>query len=210
MADGPRNMPALRDARAGTSAGEGMNWLKVGAMLSSNLFLVASCTGIMGASISASKHIGGKYMARGEAPDSRMIVIASIPDPAVPGRRKLASVSLRGLPEFQSAQPDHTFVIPAGEGRIGGGGMPTSYRATPLGAGGVLVETDTPYDDMFGLRVVGTYEATERQVRPIYTNSNIWFGNFAVGVMGAVMLRLIGSMLQWVQRRRQQRDERSE
>jgi len=202
--------PSTRTPRAGTSGGEGVKWLKVGAVLSSNLFLVTSCAGIMGASISAAKHFGGKYMARGEAPDSRMIVLASIPDAAVPGRRKLESVTLRGLPEFQSANPDYTFVIPAGEGRIDGGVLPTSYRATALGADGVLVETDTPYDDIFGLRVVGSYEATEREVRPIYTNSNTWFGNFAVGVAGAYILRMIGSILQWVERRRQQRDEPSE
>lgn len=34
------------------------------------------------------------------------------------------------------------------------------------------METDTDYDVIFGLSVVGSYEATEREVRPIYTNSS--------------------------------------
>jgi len=65
-----------------------------------------------------------------------MIVIAAIPNQEVPGYRKLEPVTMRSLPEFQSAQPDHTFIIEAGNGKIDGGGMSTSYRATPDGAGG--------------------------------------------------------------------------
>ena len=195
---------------AGTSEGYRVNWIKVAAVLSSNLFFVASCTGITWVSIPALKHIGGKYMARGEAPDRYMEVIVSIPDPAVPGQRKVNAVTLGSLPEFQREHPDHSFVIPARSGEIRRNGTSISYRATALGAGQVRVETDTRYDDPFGYGVVGSYEASEREVRPTYTNAAIVFENVIVGVVGACLLSLIGSILQWVQRRRQQRDEPSE
>ncbi len=198
--------PSTRTTRARTLAGERISWLQVvGTVLSSNLFLVASCFGIMGASIQAMKHSGGQYTARGEAPDSNMIVIASIPDPAVPGQRKLEAVTLRGLSEFQSAHPDLTFLIPAGSGRIDC----NSYRATALGAGEVRVETAAHCDDLFGLEVVGSYEAAEREVRPIHTNRTFMVEALFVGLAGACMLRMIGSILQWVQRRRRQRYERT-
>ena len=198
--------PSTHTPRAGTPTGDRISWLKgVGAVLSSNLFLGASFIGIFCASIPVMMHMGGKYAARGEVPYSNMIVMVSIPDldSPVPGQRKLEPVTLRSLPEFQSIHPDHTFVIPAGSGHIDR----TSYRATALGAGEVRVETDAHYDDPLWTVVAGSYEATEREVRPIYTNHTFASGGIFFGAAGAGILRMIGSLLQWVQRRRQQRDE---
>jgi len=183
-----------------------IGWLKViGAVLSSNLFLGASFIGIMLASTTVMMHMGGKYMGKGEAPYPNMIVMVSIPDldSAVPGRRKLEPVTLRSLPEFQRSHPDHTFVIPAGSGHI----HRISYRALALGAGEVRVETDAHYDDPLWTVVVGSYEATEREVRPIYSNRTFASGGIFFGVAGACILRMIGSILQWLQRRWQQSDE---
>lgn len=189
-----------------------MNWFKVAAVLTSNFFFVASCTGITFLSAQSLKHVGGKYMARGEAADPRMIVIASIPDAAVPGMRKFEQVWLSNLPKFQSAQPDHTFVIPSGDGEATDvlAGVSTSYRAKPLGAGRVLVETDSFHDVPLGLVVVGSYEATEREVKPLHTNVTSPIGAVFVGLVGALILALIGSIMRWAQRRRNQRDQQRE
>jgi len=192
-------------------AGDRIRWLKVvGSVLSSKLFLGASFIGIMVASIPVMKHIGGNYMARGEAPSPEMMVIASIPDPAGSRPRKLEAVMLQGLSKFQSTHSDHTFVIPEGSGYIRRNGTSISYRATALSAGEVRVETDARFDDPFGSGVVGSYDATEREVRPSYTNRTIALFALFFGVVGAYILHIIGSILQWVQRRRQQRDEPSE
>jgi len=198
--------PSTRTTWAGTPAEVRMNWLKIATMLSSTLFFVVSCTGIELASISVRKHVGGHYMARGEAPDRNLIVIASIPIPAVPGDRKVEAVTLGLLPRFQSEHPDHSFLIPARSGEIDGNGTLISYRAIALDSGNVRVETDAHYPDAFDLRVVGSYEATEREVRPIYTNATNFFENYIVGIAGACTLGLIGSILKWVLRRRQRRD----
>jgi len=193
----------------GASAGNRVNYLKVAVVLSSTPFFFASCAGIEVASIPVIKHIGGKYMARGDAPDRNLIVMVSIPNPAVSGQRMVDSVTLGLLPEFQREHPDHSFVIPALSGEIHRNGASTSYRATSLTLGEVRVETDTRYDDPFGLSVVGSYEASEHEVRPIYTNATVAIENLICGVMGAGTLSLIGSILKSVHRRRQQHDASS-
>jgi len=172
-----------------------MNRAKIAAVLSSNLFLLGSCTGITWVSLPVMKHIGGNSMARGETPSPEMMVIVSIPDLAVPGVRKLEAVRLERLAKFQSTHPDYTFVIPAGSGYDYRNGTSISYRATALSAGEVRVETDARHDDPFGSDVVGVYDATEREVRPIYTNRSIGLFAGFFGVAGASLLGLIGSIL---------------
>ncbi len=176
-----------------------MNWVKIAAVLSSNLFFVGSCTGITFLSAQPLKHIGGNYMSRGEAADPRMMVIASIPDPHRPGSRKLTHVFLGDLPEFQSAQPDHTFVIPPGEGMVSDIDS-TSYRVKSLGEGRVEVETDFFHDVPFGSTIVARYEATEREVKPLYTNTPA--PPWGVGLVGALILGFIGALMKWVQQRK--------
>jgi len=186
---------STRTPRVGTPTGSAVNWAKVAAVLSSNLFLLGSCTAITWVSLPVMKHIGGNYMARGEAPSPEMMVIASIPDPAGAGRSKLEAVTLRGLLKFQSTQPDHTFVIPEGSGHYDRNGTSITYRATALSASEIRVETDARYDDPFGSDVVGSYDATEREVRPIYTNRTIGLFAAFFGLAGASVLGLIGSIL---------------
>ncbi len=176
-----------------------MNWSKIALVLSSNLFFVASCTGITFVSAQSMTHVGGKYMALGEVPDPRMMLIASIPDPGAPGKWKLTQVSLANLPKFQSAQPALTFVVPPGEGNISDelAGTSTSYRVKALGTDRVEVETNFFH---FGTSTVARYEATRRAIKPIYTNVTDLLGAFFAGLTAALILKLFGSA---VQRRRQ-------
>jgi len=204
------DQPSTRTPLKWTSEGDRANWIKVAAVLSSTLFFLGSCTGITWVSIPVTKHIGGKYMARGDAPDRDMEVIVSIPDPAVPGQRKINAVMLGSLPEFQREHPDLSFLIPALSGEIDRNGASISYRATALGADDVRVETDTRFDTLFGPGVLGSYEASEREVRPIYTHDTAVLENMMLGCAGACILSLTGSTMQWVQRRRQQRRQPSE
>lgn len=189
-----------------------MNWLKVGAILSSNLFFFASCTGITFLSTHSLKYVVGKSMARGEKPDPLMIVIASIPDTEIPEKRKLDQVLLGDIPRFQRSQPDHTFVIPSGDGYVRDvlGDWYTSYRATRLGAGRVLVETDAVHDvPPFGLNIVGSYEATEREIKPLYTYRSAipLIADVFVGLVGASILVQIGSSILREQQRRPKLDQ---
>src|SRR5262245_27650965 len=190
-----------------------MNWAKVAALLSSNLFFLASCSGITFLSAQSLPHVGGSQMSRGGVPDPRMMVIASIPDPEAPGQRKLTQVMLASLSRFQSSQPDHSFIIPTGEGEVRdvSADMITSYRVMPLSAGRVEVRTDFSHDvPPLGLNIVARYEATEREVKPLYTNASTPMGALFLGIVGALVLATIGSVMRWMQRRRPGAADRSE
>lgn len=185
--------------------GDLLNWAKIAVVLSSNLFFVASCTGISILAVDPLKHAGGQYMSMGAAPDLRMMVIASIPDPDKPGSRKLTHVILASLPKFQHVQPDHTFVIPPGEGKIEDSlaDMFTSYRVKSLGEGRVEVETTFDHDvPPFGLTIIARYEATDRKITPIYTNASSPGVPLFFGFVGALILAIIGAVMKWVLRRK--------
>ncbi|MGH9875412.1 MAG: hypothetical protein ACRD9S_23395, partial [Pyrinomonadaceae bacterium] len=63
--------------------------------------------------------------------------------------------------------------------------MFTSYRVKLLGAGRVEVETDS--FGSLGLNIIARYEASEREVKPLYTNTGTPMAALFFGLMGALI-----------------------
>jgi len=169
--------------------------IRIAVVLSSPLFLCASCYGIVLTSIPVMEHMGANDMSRGAAPDPFMMVMVSVASPSAPGTRQIEAVMLGNLPHFQMAHPDYSFLIPAGSGRFNRNGTSGSYQATAVGPDEVSVETRMRSDDPFGLGVIASYEATERDVQPIRTSRSSLFIAGFFGLLGASVLGVVGSIL---------------
>lgn len=168
---------------------------KVVALLCSPLFFAASCTG--GALLGAGplESVGGREMARGERPDLRMMVIATVPDPATPGVRRVEQVMLSALPQFKARNPGYSLVPPQPEGRVEDAlaEMVTDYKATPT-ADGALVETDFRHE-MISVRA--RYLATDTDVKPLYTNSGSVLGVLFAGLGLASIFAILGRIMRY-------------
>jgi hypothetical protein len=176
---------------------------KLAAVLSSYLFFFVSCTGTAFIVQEPLKHLGGKYMANGERADSRVILLASVPNPEKPGTHQVRQVMLGQLDEFKKANPQHSFLLPPGESRIEDEAviLSTSYKVRSLGPGRVEVETDTFHDTPLGVSLFARYEATERDIKPIYTSTSSLIGALIAGVFVALALAIIGAVMKLILRR---------
>jgi hypothetical protein len=148
--------------------------------------------------------IGGKYMAKGERPDSRVIVLASLPHPDKPGTHEIRQFMLGQLDGFKKANPQHSFLLAAGEGRVEdmAAAFSTTYKVKPLAPGRVEIETDAFHDTLFGLSLFARYEATERDIKPIFTSASSPIIGLVAGVFVALVLAIIGAVMKLILRRR--------
>jgi hypothetical protein len=168
---------------------------KIVALMCSPVFFVASCTG--GALLGAGplESIGGRDMERGERPDMRMMVVATVPDPARPGGHRVEQVMLASLPRFKESNPEYSLIPPQPEGRIENvfAEMVTDYKVLPS-AEGTVVETRFQHEM---LSVRARYVATRSEVKPLYTNSGSAFGALLLGVGLACVLGLVGRAMKY-------------
>ena len=168
---------------------------KVVAVMCSPLFFVASCTGgtLLGAGPLES--VGGREMARGERPDLRMAIVATVPDPASPGAVRVAQVALSALPLFKEKSPGFSLLPPHAEGRIENpfSGAVTEYKVLPAD-GGALVETTFRQELV---RVRARYLATRTEVKPLYTHSGSAIGALLLGLGLASVLAMIGRVMKY-------------
>jgi hypothetical protein len=183
-----------------------LSWTKFFAVvLTSKLFFLASCTGgmVLGQSALDSAE-GGTNIARGRPLDTRMSVIAVIPSAGHPGDRRVVQIALESLERFKQDNPNYSFVPPLGEGKLQDHSSYalTAYTVTAAGPGKVMVETRFHHDEH---NVQAKYEATDREVKPLYTKSSHDMVNFMagmfVGIPLAAMFALIGYAFKWRLRR---------
>jgi hypothetical protein len=170
---------------------------KLAAVLSSYLFFLVSCSGTAFLVREPLKQLGGQYMARGETPDPRVVVVVFMPDPENPGTPQIRQFNLGYLDGFKKAYPQHSFLLPPGDGRFKGraAGFFISYKVKSLGPGTVEVETEASYDTMFASSLIARYEATERDIKPIYTNTSLPVAPLIVGFSVALVLAIIGAVM---------------
>jgi hypothetical protein len=168
---------------------------KIVAAMCSPLFFIATCIGgtLLGAGPLES--FGGRDMARGERPDLRMMIVATVPDPAKPGARRVEQVALAALPLFKEKHPEYSLIPPQPEGRVENplSGMVTDYKVLSS-AGGALVETSFRQEL---LSVRARYLATSTEVKPLYTNSGSVIGALLLGLGLASVLGIIGRMMKY-------------
>jgi hypothetical protein len=175
---------------------------KLAAVLSSYLFFFVSCTGTAFLSQEPLKQLGGQHMGNGGTPDSRVIVLASLPNPERPGTHEIRQFMLGGLDGFKKANPQHSFLLTPGQGRVEdeAAAFSTSYKVKSLAPGRVEVETDAFHDALFGLSLVARYEATERDIKPIYTSASSPIVGLVAGVFVALVLAIIGAVMKLILR----------
>lgn len=168
---------------------------KVAAVLCSPVFFVAACA--FGTLLGAGPLdiIGGREMGRGERPDLRMVVIATVPDPARPGAKRVEPVMLASLPVYRERNPGLSFLPPHPAGRFEHplARSVTDYKVRPA-AEGALVETSFRQDL---LTVEARYLATPTEVKPLYTKSGSAFGALLIGLALASVLAIIGRVMKF-------------
>jgi hypothetical protein len=174
---------------------------KLAAVLSSYLFFFVSCTGTAFIVQEPLRQLGGQHMGNGGTPDSRVILLASVPNPEKPGTNQVRQVMLGQLDEFKKANPQHSFLLPPGEGQVEDVNLSTSYKVRSLGPGRAEVETDTFHDNPLGVSLFARYEATERDIKPIYTSTSSLIGALIAGVFVALALAIIGAVMKLILRR---------
>ena len=182
-------------------ASPGINWVRVFAgVLTSKLFFVASCTGgmLLGAA-SMPDFESGAHGERVRPLDPLMSVVAVIPKADKPGGQEVVQTSLGNLERFKKETPGYSFMLPPGKGEVGELMLHTEYAVTAVEPGKVLVETRLSQDDN---HVQGKYEATDQEIKPLYTKSSNDFlsfmtGTFVFGLPAALLLASIGYVLKW-------------
>lgn len=163
-------------------------------MLTSNVLFLSSCAGGFFTSYFALQDMGGQYMDDGAKPSESMALIAAIPDPGRQGAIQLKHVALRDLEKFRAVEPVHSFLLPPGSGKIQGRSAAfVTYEVKPAGDDRVLVETK--YRQSMGGLVIARYEATNKVVRPIFTNNVQWLVALAFGLALAIVLYIVGRVL---------------
>ena len=163
-------------------------------MLCSKLFFAASLAAGSALASVALDVLGERRVERGEYPDARMMVIATVPDPATPGAVRTDPVMLMSLPAYMERHPGCTLLPSYETGEIENpiAETTTTYTAHPAGEGSSMVETVLRN----GLvRVRARYLATRTEVKPIVTNSGYPFGALLVGLGFASMLAIAGKAL---------------
>jgi hypothetical protein len=177
---------------------------RLAAVLSSYLFFLVSCTGTAFLAQEPLRQLGGQHMANGRTPDSRVIVLASLPNPDKPGTHQVRQFMLGQLDGFKKANPQHSFLLPPGEGRVedAAAAFSTTYKVKPLAPGRVEIETDAFHDALFGLSLFARYEATERDIKPIFTSASSPTVGLVAGVFVALVLAIIGAVMKIILRRR--------
>jgi hypothetical protein len=139
----------------------------------------------------------GVYVDQGLPPTKLMSVIAVIPNADKPGERKIVQVLLESLEQFKQDNPNYSFVPPLGKGEVNDpfAEMRSIYTVTTAGPGKVMVETKFDHDTALGgFGVLARYEATDKEIKPLYTKMSIPLIDFSVGFSLALVLALVGNI----------------
>lgn len=183
-----------------------LSWTRVfAAVLTSNVFFITSWTGGMVLSrLTRDIPAGRTNVELGLELNRQMSVIAVIPNADNQGMRKIVRVPLGDLERFKQGNPNYSFVLPLGKGALDGpsSDMRTVYVVTTTGPAKVIVETRFHQDEYI---VLGRYEATDKEIEPLYTKTShdmVEFTiDFLLGLLLALGLGLIGCVFKWSSKR---------
>ncbi len=187
---------------AGARSVHQLSWTRViAAVLTSNVFFIASCTGgMIWSRLTRNTAEGRTNIEQGRALDARMRVIAAIPNADNSGVRKVVQIPLGELERFKQDNPNYSFAPPLGSGQLedASSHSRTEYAIASAGPGKVIVETKFHEDEH---HVLARYEATDKDVEPLYTRTSHDMVEFMVDlVIGfpiAILLALTGYILRW-------------
>ncbi|MGH8653593.1 MAG: hypothetical protein ACREYE_16135 [Gammaproteobacteria bacterium] len=104
------------------------------------------------------------------------------------------------MERFKQDNPNYSFLPPLGKGEVNDPSMyeRTVYTVTTVGPGKVIVETHFQLDEH---HVLARYEATDKEIKPLYTKTSHDMGEFInamlVGLPLALVLALVGEILKW-------------
>jgi hypothetical protein len=181
----------------------GVNWLRVSAaVLTSNLFFFASCTaGVLISGVLKDADDYGPAITEGYPVPKLATVVATVPDNERQGQRKSVIVFVSSLDEFQKKNPEYSYLLSPGRGRVENTGaeMITNYVVTPLEAGKIVVKSDFHHDvPPAGLDVKTRYEATDKSIRVLNAKYGSGLGEALIaGLIFATVLLLTGKAIQW-------------
>ena len=166
-----------------------VNWLRVCAtVLTSKLFFLGSCTvGMVGAGLFENPDDYGPEITKERPAPTLVSVVATVPDPERPGERMAKLVFLSMLEEFKAKNPDYSFLLSPGEGKIDNpvAEMWTKYTVTASGPDKVIVKSSFHHDvPPAGVDVRQRYEATARDIKLLNAK-------FTPGYLGPLILGLI-------------------
>lgn len=126
-------------------------------------------------------------------------VIATIPDAERQGQRKAVVVFLSTLDDFKSKNPDYSFLLPAGNGKVDNPAaeMWTKYSVTASEPGKVIVKSHFYHDvPLTGIDVRQRYEATDKSVTLLNAKFGFGYGEALVlGLAFATALAITGRIL---------------
>ena len=172
-----------------------VNWLRVCAtVLSSNLFFLGSCTvGMVGAGLLEDPDDYGPEITEGRPVPTLVSVVATVPDPERPGQRKSKVVFLSMLEEFKAKNPDYSFLLSPGEGKVDNpdAEMWTKYTVTASGPDKVIVKSSFHHDvPPAGVDVRQRYEATARDIKLL--NAKFRPGYLGPLILGLILASILG------------------
>jgi hypothetical protein len=179
-----------------------VNWLRLStAVLTSNIFFLASCTGGMIVFEKLSdKDNYGPAITENNPPSKLATVVATVPDTEKQGQRKSVIVFVSSLEEFKKNNPEYSFLLPEGHGRIENTGaeMTSDYVVTAGAPGRVIVKNNFHHDvPPAGLDVKTRYEATDKSVMVLNTKVGSGLEMFIAGLTLATMLLVTGKIIKW-------------
>jgi hypothetical protein len=179
-----------------------VNWLRVATVLTSNLFFLGSCTvGMVGAGLLDDPDDYGPEITEGHPVPGLVSVVATVPDPESPGQRKPQLVFLSMLGEFKAKNPDYSFLLSPGEGKVDNPAaeMWTKYSVTASGPGKVIVKSSFHHDvPPAGVDVRQRYEATARDIKLLNAKfTSGYLGPLILGLILASVLGITGRVLKW-------------
>ncbi len=181
------------------SKGHSINWLRVCAtVLASDLFFLASCTTGMSITVlSGSSDDYGPEITESRRPSKFITVIATVPDTERQGQHKSVVVPFSRLDEFKAKNPDYSFLLPPGEGRVDNVTAWTKYSVTASEPGKVIVKSHFHRDvPPFGLPARQRYEATDKSVKLLNAKAGFFHGwAIIVGLAFATVLAIAGRIL---------------
>jgi hypothetical protein len=178
-----------------------VNWLRISAtVLSSNLFFLGSCSAVLfGAGFLDDPEDYGPAITAAYPGPKLTSVVATVPDAKNPGQRKTVLVLTSTLQEFEAKNPDFSFLLPVGEGKIDNEAaeMWTRYRVKASAPDKVIVESRFHHDvPPAGIDVRQRYEATAHDVRML--NAKFvpgYLGPLIAGLVVASILGITGRIL---------------
>jgi hypothetical protein len=135
----------------------------------------------------------GPEITEGRPAPTLVSVVATVPDPERPGQRKSQLVFLSMLEEFKAKNPDYSFLLSPGEGKVDNpdAEMWTKYTVTASGTGKVIVKSSFHHDvPPAGIDVRQRYEATARDIKLL--NAKFRPGYLEPLILGLILASVLG------------------